>query len=51
VTVQQLDANYKSIFIDTEGTFRAERIVEIAKARGLDPSRVLQNVRCIQPLK
>jgi len=50
VTVQQLQANYKSIYIDTEGTFRTERIAEIAKARGLDPGMALQNVRCIQPV-
>lgn len=50
VAVQQLQADYKTIYIDTEGTFRTERIAEIAKARGLDPNRVLQNVRCIQPL-
>lgn len=50
VTVQELQADYKSIYIDTEGTFRVERIAEIAKAKGLDPTRILQNVRCIQPL-
>ncbi len=50
VTVQQLQNSYKTIYLDTEGTFRAERIAEIAKARGLDPSKALQNVRCIQPL-
>ena len=50
VTVQQLQTDYKTIYFDTEGTFRTERIAEIAKARGLDPDRALQNVRCIQPL-
>ena len=50
VTIQQLQTNYKTIYLDTEGTFRRERIAEIAKARGLDPSKALQNVRCIQPL-
>jgi DNA repair protein RadA len=34
----------KSIYIDTEGTFRAERIEEIAKARGFDPDMTLDNV-------
>lgn len=37
-------AGGKSIYIDTEGTFRAERIVEIAKARGFDPIMTLDNV-------
>ena len=50
VTVQQLQTNYKALYLDTEGTFREERIAEIAKARGLDPNKALQNVRCIQPL-
>ena len=50
MTVQQLQTYHKSIYLDTEGTFREERITEIAKAKGLDPTRVIQNVRCIQPL-
>lgn len=50
VTVQQLQTYYKTLYLDTEGTFRTERIAEIAKARGLDPNKALQNVRCIQPL-
>lgn len=33
-----------AIYIDTEGTFRPERIQEIATARGLDPKKVLSNV-------
>lgn len=32
------------IYIDTEGTFRPERIEQIARARGLDPSRILKSV-------
>ena len=34
----------RSIYIDTEGTFRAERIAVIAKARGFDPNMILDNV-------
>lgn len=33
------------IFIDTEGTFRPERVVQLAKAAGLDPVVVLQNIK------
>jgi DNA repair protein RadA len=33
-----------SIYIDTEGTFRPERIEQIASARGIDPSTVLKNI-------
>ena len=34
----------KAIYIDTEGTFRPERVAEIAEARGLDPKEALANV-------
>ncbi len=32
------------LFIDTEGTFRPERIKEIAKAKGIDQEKALENV-------
>ena len=32
------------IYIDTEGTFRPERLNQIARARGFDPMLVLKNV-------
>ncbi len=34
----------KAIYIDTEGTFRPERIVQMAKALELDPDEVLKNI-------
>ena len=37
-----LDA--KALYIDTENTFRPERIVSIAEARGFDPHKSLENV-------
>ena len=33
------------VFIDTENTFRPERVQQIAKAAGLDPQKVLQNIK------
>jgi DNA repair protein RadA len=33
-----------AIYIDTEGTFRPERIYHIAQARGLDPNEALEKV-------
>jgi DNA repair protein RadA len=36
--------NGKCLFIDTESTFRPERIMQIATARGLDPKKVLKNI-------
>ena len=37
-----LDAG--SVYIDTEGTFRPERIQEIAEARGLDSEKILSHI-------
>ncbi len=34
----------KAIFIDTENTFRPERIMDMAKALGLDPKKALDNI-------
>src|ERR687886_3082665 len=33
-----------AIYIDTEGTFRPERVEQIARARGFDPSEVLKSI-------
>ncbi|AIF70426.1 DNA repair and recombination protein RadA [Palaeococcus pacificus DY20341] len=33
-----------AIYIDTENTFRPERIKQIAEARGLDPDKILKNI-------
>ncbi len=32
------------LYVDTENTFRPERIVTIAKAKGLDPDKILDNI-------
>ncbi len=37
-----LDAG--AVYVDTEGTFRPERIAEIAGARGMDPEKVLSRI-------
>ncbi len=37
-------AQGKALYIDTEGTFRPERLVSIAKKFGLNPDDVLENV-------
>ncbi|HLD83847.1 MAG TPA: DNA repair and recombination protein RadA [archaeon] len=36
--------NGTCIFIDTESTFRPERIVQLAQAQGLDANKVLKNI-------
>jgi len=33
-----------AVYIDTEGTFRPERIVQIASYRGIDPRKALKNI-------
>nr|6TUU_A Chain A, DNA repair and recombination protein RadA [Pyrococcus furiosus DSM 3638]6TUU_B Chain B, DNA repair and recombination protein RadA [Pyrococcus furiosus DSM 3638]6TUU_C Chain C, DNA repair and recombination protein RadA [Pyrococcus furiosus DSM 3638]6TUU_D Chain D, DNA repair and recombination protein RadA [Pyrococcus furiosus DSM 3638] len=38
--------NGSALYIDTENTFRPERLREIAQNRGLDPDEVLANVAC-----
>jgi DNA repair protein RadA len=39
-----LPSDYMVIYIDTEGSFRPERIEAIAKARGLDPKQILEKI-------
>ncbi len=34
-----------AVYIDTENTFRPERIIEIAKAAGIDPKKALANIK------
>ncbi|MGC9069527.1 MAG: DNA repair and recombination protein RadA [Thermoprotei archaeon] len=34
----------KAVYIDTEGSFRPERIVQMAEAKGLDPDNTLKNI-------
>jgi DNA repair protein RadA len=38
------------LFVDTEGTFRPERIESIAKAKGLDPKAVLENIMVVRAI-
>jgi len=46
--IEQGGANSGSIYIDTEGTFRPERLRQIATAKGLDPDEVEKKVRYCQ---
>ncbi len=41
---EQGGLNGKALYIDTESTFRPERIVSIAEARDIDPARSLANI-------
>jgi DNA repair protein RadA len=42
--VDQGGLNAGAVYIDTEGTFRPERVAEIATARGMDPEEVLKHI-------
>jgi DNA repair protein RadA len=43
---EELDGlNGKVIYIDTENTFRPERIIQMSKKVGLDPDQVLKNIK------
>ena len=37
-------AEGKAVYIDTEGTFRPERVKQIAEAKGMNPENVLKNI-------
>jgi len=39
------DSSVNVIYIDTENTFRPERIIQFARAKGLDPEAVLANIK------
>ncbi|HIH41549.1 TPA: DNA repair and recombination protein RadA [Candidatus Woesearchaeota archaeon] len=45
VQCQKQDETAMAVFIDTENTFRPERIIELAKGAGLDPDKVLGNIK------
>jgi DNA repair protein RadA len=44
-----LPSPYQAIYMDTEGSFREERIQSIATARGLDWTNILSNIQVLQP--
>jgi DNA repair protein RadA len=48
VNVQMNDAagvEPYAVYIDTEGTFRPERVIELAKGAGLDPEKALKHIK------
>ncbi|BFI73664.1 DNA repair and recombination protein RadA [Nanoarchaeota archaeon] len=46
--LSEQDKPAQAVYIDTEGTFRPERIVQMAKGVGLDPESVLKNILFIR---
>lgn len=45
VNCQKDDPTAIAVYIDTENTFRPERIEQLAKGAGLDPEKVLKNIK------
>ncbi|AIY90781.1 DNA repair and recombination protein RadA [Geoglobus acetivorans] len=45
---EQGGLNGAVVVIDTEGTFRPERIIQMAEAKGLDPDKALKNIYVAQ---
>lgn len=45
VSCQAQEADSVAVYIDTENTFRPERIIQIAKGFGLEPEKVLKNIK------
>lgn len=45
VSIQKDDPSAVAVYIDTENTFRPERIIQFAKGYGLDPEKVLKNIK------
>ncbi len=45
VNCQKEDPTAIAVYIDTENTFRPERIIQIAEGAGMDPEKVLANIK------
>jgi len=45
VNIQKQDPSATVVYIDTENTFRPERIIELANGAGLNPENVLKNIK------
>src|SRR3989344_5570773 len=45
VNCQKNDPDAVAVYVDTENTFRPERIQQLAKGAGLEPEKVLKNIK------
>ena len=45
VNCQKQDESAVAVYIDTENTFRPERIIQLAKGAGIDSDQVLRNIK------
>ncbi len=49
-TVMAAARGWSSVYVDTEATFRPERVAQMAKARALDEKNVLEKIFCMRAL-
>lgn len=45
VNMQKAQGDAVVVFVDTESTFRPDRVISFAKAAGMDPEKVLTNIK------
>ena len=45
VNCQSIDKDAVAVYIDTENTFRPERIIQLSKGAGLDEKKILKNIK------
>ena len=45
VDIQKMDPSYVAVFIDTENTFRPERIIQLAEGAKLEAEPILKNIK------
>lgn len=50
VNLQRLSEKYVTAYIDTENTFTASRVHQIAECRGMDPKQVLNSIKLVRTL-
>jgi DNA repair protein RadA len=50
INLHRMSENYVTAYIDTENTFTASRVHQIAELRGMDPKKVLNSIKLVRTL-
>ncbi len=50
VNLHRMSENYVTVYIDTENTFTASRVHQIAECRGMNPKKVLNSIKLVRTL-
>ena len=45
INCQKLEEDAVAVYVDTENTFRPERIIQLAQGAGMDPEKMLKNIK------